>query len=68
MKLTKEVERVVIKYIIDSIEHHENDLVGVVMEHFELSMPTVRRLIKQLIEEDVITQPTFLTLNSTFRG
>jgi predicted transcriptional regulator/anti-sigma regulatory factor (Ser/Thr protein kinase) len=56
MKLTEEVEKVVIKYIIDSIEHHENDLVGVVMEHFELSMPTVRRLIKQLIEEDVITQ------------
>lgn len=56
MKLTKELEEVVIKYIIDNVEHHENNLVKIVMDHFELSMPTVRRLIKQLVEEGIITQ------------
>lgn len=54
MKLTEEIEKAVNMFIVNTIEEHPNDLVSFVMNHFELSRPTVMRLIKQLIENNTI--------------
>ena len=54
MKLTEEIEKAVDTFIIKSIGKHPNDLVSFVMDYFELSRPTVMRLIKQLIENNAI--------------
>lgn len=54
MKLTEEIDQAVNTFIINNIGKHPNDLVSFVMSHFELSRPTVMRLIKQLIENNSI--------------
>lgn len=54
MKLTKEIELAVEKYIINNISQHPNDLVPFVMHYFDLSRPTVMRLIGQMMNEGLI--------------
>ena len=59
MKLTKEVQDAIVKFVIDSIETHPNDLVTFVTQHFEISRPTTTRLINGMLQDGSITRANY---------
>ncbi|MGE0074733.1 MAG: DUF4325 domain-containing protein [Sphaerochaetaceae bacterium] len=59
MKLTKEVQDAIVKFVIDSVETHPNDLVTFVSQHFEISRPTTTRLINGMLQDGSITRANY---------
>lgn len=56
MKLTKEVVTLIKKYIIDNVSSHPNTLTNKVVEHFEITKPTVLKYINELIEDGILVK------------
>lgn len=56
MKLTKEVVALIKNYIIDNVGSYPNTLTNKVVEHFEITKPTVLKYINELIEEGILVK------------
>ncbi|MCY1152915.1 MAG: DUF4325 domain-containing protein [Sphaerochaetaceae bacterium] len=54
MKLPKEIEEAIEFFILKNIDEHPNDLIKFVMKYFEISRPTVTKIVNQMLQKKLI--------------
>ena len=57
MKFTNEIINTIKSFAIDNIEKHPNDIIGLLCNHFEITKPTAKKYMDELVTDKIVAPP-----------